>query len=89
MDVLRQMYYELAGRGGQITARHYYNEELGEEERYALRMAYMRRCSSNEHEKHRGIKKVDFLGMDGRVIFVGLVRGKNGMYEMKLKRAPP
>jgi len=67
-----------------ISRRHYYNEELSEDDRRKLDLAYKERCEVDQGLLSQGIKRLDFL--KGKVYFEGLVRGRNGTWEMKLKR---
>ncbi|KDQ54216.1 hypothetical protein JAAARDRAFT_60653 [Jaapia argillacea MUCL 33604] len=68
-----------------IRRADYYNQELDERDRDEIAKAFGKRCSyEGEHARRQGIKRVDFLRE--RVVFEGLVRGKNGMWEMKTSR---
>jgi len=65
----------------QIVDADYYNDELDDDERKRVADAYRRRCGQEQSECAKGIKRVDFLM--GRVVFEGLVKGKEGRWEMK------
>ncbi|OCH86451.1 hypothetical protein OBBRIDRAFT_797156 [Obba rivulosa] len=67
----------------QISHADLYNKEMDEATRERIIRAYFRRCRSEE-ERQRGVFRVDFL--QDRVIWEGLVKGKEGMWEMKLRR---
>ncbi|EMD35679.1 hypothetical protein CERSUDRAFT_116411 [Gelatoporia subvermispora B] len=67
----------------QISHADLYNKEMDESTRQHIEQAYFRRCRTEE-ERLRGILRVDFL--QGRIIWEGLVRGKDGMWEMKLRK---
>ncbi|KAJ7505915.1 hypothetical protein B0H11DRAFT_361621 [Mycena galericulata] len=81
-DVLRTLYEEL---DRPIASRDFYNEELGKRDRDNLTSAFKERCAMNgkefaKEEMLKGVKRVDFLGMD--CVFLGLVK-RNGMWEIK------
>ncbi|KAJ6527086.1 hypothetical protein B0H19DRAFT_1196427 [Mycena capillaripes] len=80
-DVLRTLFIELDRA---ILSRDFWNEELGRRERESLTHAFKERCSRKgkhmQEEIAKGVKRVDFLGLD--CVFVGLVR-RNGMWEIK------
>jgi hypothetical protein len=80
-DVLTQIWQQLHTA---ISGKHYWNEELGEQERAALAKAFWGRSRGAQDEVARGIMRVDFLG--GKVVLMGFVRGKNGMWEMKTRK---
>ncbi|KAJ2912444.1 hypothetical protein MD484_g7974, partial [Candolleomyces efflorescens] len=80
-DVLAQMYRQLMSP---ITGRHYWNEDLTEEDRKAITLAFQRRCGTNAQEIQRGVVQVDYMGK--KVIFEGFVKAKGGMWEMKTSR---
>ena len=67
-----------------ISNKHYWNEELGELERAALAKAFWDRSRGVQEEVGRGIMRVDFLGR--KVILMGFVKGRNGMWEMKTRK---
>lgn len=80
-DVLAQMYRQLMSP---ITGRHYWNEDLTEDDRKAITLAFQRRCGTDSQEIQRGVVQVDYMGK--KVIFEGLVKAKGGMWEMKTSR---
>ena len=57
------------------------NDELDDEERKRITAAYRKRVGSDQAEAMKGIRGVDFLM--GKVVFGGLVKGKEGLWEMK------
>ncbi|KAF7365706.1 hypothetical protein MVEN_00444300 [Mycena venus] len=81
LDVLRTLFEEL---DRPIAGRDFWNEELGKRERESLTRAFKERCTRRgeymRDEMARGVKRVDFLGVD--CVFVGLIR-RNGMWEIK------
>lgn len=80
-DVLGQMWQQL---DLQISGKHWYNEEVDDKLRAAITDAWTERCGGNEVEMSQGVKRIDWLR--GKVIFEGLVKGKNGMWEIKTKK---
>ncbi|KAG6887732.1 hypothetical protein C0995_013287 [Termitomyces sp. Mi166 len=84
-DVIMQMHIELQT---QISARHYFNEELGSSGRERIARAFERRTQGpeGEEERKKGIRRVDYL--EDRVVFVGLVRARDGLWEMRMKAVP-
>ncbi|EGO30054.1 hypothetical protein SERLADRAFT_379756 [Serpula lacrymans var. lacrymans S7.9] len=66
-----------------IQKDDYYNEELDDADRYKLREAWEERCH-DASERSCGVRRVDFLR--GKIGFEGLVRGKDGMWEVKTRR---
>ena len=81
-----------------IVGRHFWNEDISDEVRREVGLAFQERVgigpvghpgypaagARDPGEAERGVVQVDFLG--AKVVFEGLVRGKNGMFEMKLRR---
>ena len=65
----------------QIHQRHYYNEELDDAHRGVLSATFSDRCRYSREIMERGILQVDFLA--DKHVLLGLVKGKNGMWEMK------
>ncbi|KAF8208095.1 hypothetical protein K438DRAFT_1574893, partial [Mycena galopus ATCC 62051] len=82
LDVLQTLFDEL---NQPIVARDFWNDEMRLQDRDRLMCAFKEQCSINGREYAteiaKGVKRVDFLGPD--VIFVGLVRKKNGVWEIK------
>ncbi|KNZ73610.1 hypothetical protein J132_10698 [Termitomyces sp. J132] len=78
-DVIMQIYIALQSP---IDARQYYNEELGSEIRDRIARAYQWRTQGTA-EKLKGIKRVDYL--EDRCIFVGLVKSRDGMWEIQTR----
>lgn len=66
-----------------ISNADYWNNEMNGEVRERIAAAWFARCE-DDGERKRGVRRVDFL-MD-RVILEGFVRGKDGMWEMTIKR---
>lgn len=67
-----------------IEPRHYWTEELTNDDRSRLDKAYFRRCGQDVDKRQKGITRGDFLGMHGLLRLDGLVRGRMGMWEMKI-----
>lgn len=80
-DILVQMHMQLMT---QIQGRHYWNEELQEEDRAKIAAAFQARCDGDAQEAANGVRQIDFLGR--KVLFEGLSRGKNGMWEIKTQK---
>ncbi|KAF8625528.1 hypothetical protein AX15_005332 [Amanita polypyramis BW_CC] len=77
-DILQTIHAQLST---QIHQRHYYNEELDDAHRGVLSAAFNDRCGYRREVTERGILQVDFLAY--KYALMGLVKGKNGMWEMK------
>jgi len=71
----------------QIVDADFNNDELDDEERKRITSAYRARVGSDHTEAMKGIRRVDFLM--SKVIFEGLVKGKEGLWEMKTTRPIP
>ena len=71
----------------QIVDADFNNDELDEEEQKRITHAYRKRVGSDHAEALKGIRRVDFLM--GRAIFEGLVKGKEGLWEMKTTKPIP
>ncbi|KAI0290159.1 hypothetical protein BC826DRAFT_913641 [Russula brevipes] len=67
-----------------IKNSDFYNSELTQDQREKISRAWKERCQYNQGEMNQGVKKVDYLMRD--CIFVGLVRGRDGMWEIKTKK---
>ncbi|TFK65212.1 hypothetical protein BDN72DRAFT_845801 [Pluteus cervinus] len=80
-DILTQMFAQLMA---QIQGRHYWNDVLSDEDRSRIVEAYSARCEGDSEEIGRGVLQIDFLG--SKVVFEGLVRGRNGMWEIKTRK---
>lgn len=68
----------------QIIDADFNNDEVDDEERRRITHAYRNRVGSDHAEAMKGIRRVDFLM--GKVIFEGLMKGKEGLWEMKTTR---
>ncbi|KAG2337710.1 hypothetical protein BDR05DRAFT_894740 [Suillus weaverae] len=68
---------------GQIRNEDYYNDELDDEDRSALKRAWEERCD-NKKERMNGVKRVDFLRE--KYMFMGLTRGKSGMWQLRTEK---
>jgi len=79
-DLFAAICHTLAFR---ICSADYYNDELDDEDREALRLAWDERCR-DESERVDGVKRVDFLR--GKYMFQGLTRGKSGMWQLRTGR---
>ncbi|CCM02164.1 uncharacterized protein FIBRA_04242 [Fibroporia radiculosa] len=66
-----------------ISQADYWNNEMDESVRERIARAWSERCD-NQEERNKGVRRVDFL-ME-RFVFEGLFRGKDGMWEMKVKK---
>ena len=77
-DVLFGIYTQLRRP---ITQDEYYTEELTARDREILGWAFEERCAGDIGEIARGVRRVDFLGRE--VGFVGLVRSRKGVWELK------
>jgi hypothetical protein len=62
----------------------FYNNDVSEEEREKIANSFRMRCGSDEKEFRKGIRKVDFLMRD--CIFLGLSKGREGMWEMRTRK---
>lgn len=71
----------------QIVDADFNNDEVDDEERKRIISAYRKRVGSDQAEAMKGIRRVDFLM--GRAIFEGLVKGKEGLWEMKTTKPIP
>lgn len=80
-DVLVQMFQQL---DLPIAGKHWWNEEIDDVLRTKMTLEFNERTAGNKEEVGRGVKRVDFLR--GRFIFEGLVKGRNGMWEMKTRK---
>ncbi|KZP14163.1 hypothetical protein FIBSPDRAFT_868539 [Athelia psychrophila] len=67
-----------------ITQRDFWNEEMGGKEREKIASAWRERCGIDAGERASGVRRVDYLRRD--VIFEGLVKGRNGTWEMKTRK---
>ena len=67
-----------------ITNEDWYNTEMDDLARAKIGDAWDVRCGDNMAERQKGVKRVDFLM--GRVVMEGLLRGRDGMFELKLKK---
>ena len=70
----------------QSPIRHedFWNSEMDDGVRARISNAYHLRCGDNQEALNSGVRRVDFF-MD-RVLFEGLVRTKDGSFEMKIKK---
>ena len=80
-DLLTHIQLFLTSR---IKNSDFYNNEVTQGEREKISLAYKERCQFNKSELSQGVKKVDYLMRD--CIFVGLARGRDGMWEMKTRK---
>ena len=67
-----------------ITGKHWWNEEIDDVLRGKMTAAFHERTRHHQEEAARGVKRVDFLRE--RCIFEGLVKGRNGLWEMKPRK---
>ncbi|EDR00142.1 uncharacterized protein LACBIDRAFT_334363 [Laccaria bicolor S238N-H82] len=83
-DFCIQLFEQLHKR---IGAHDMFNIELTANDRDRLQDAHTERCNGNISALKRGILRVDFLGRQS--IFVGLQRGKHGLWEIKTREPSP
>lgn len=69
-----------------IRNEDYYNDELDAGDKEELKQAWEERCN-NRKERMEGVKRVDFLR--GKYMFLGLARGKNGMWQLRTGKEYP
>ncbi|KAJ7588096.1 hypothetical protein C8J56DRAFT_785645 [Mycena floridula] len=81
-DVLGQLYLQMLKL---ITPRHFYNQVLGEGDRHQINNAFRQRCSGHPELITRGVVQVDFFAIEGKFMWLGLAKGKNGMWEIKMQ----
>lgn len=67
-----------------IAQRDFWNEEMGGKDRDKISNAWRERCGMDETERASGVRRVDYLRRD--VIFEGLVKGRNGTWEMRTRK---
>ncbi|KAF7978238.1 hypothetical protein HWV62_1250 [Athelia sp. TMB] len=67
-----------------IAQKDFWNEEMGQKERAKIGDAWRIRCGSDEGERAAGVRRVDYLRKE--VMFEGLVKGRNGMWEMRTRK---
>jgi len=80
-DLLTQIQGVLSSR---IKNSDFFNNELTQDGRDKISRAWKDRCQHNQAEQNQGIKKVDYLMRD--CIFVGLVRDRDGLWEIKTRK---
>ncbi|THH13995.1 hypothetical protein EW146_g6286 [Bondarzewia mesenterica] len=80
-DLFTSMYGILLSR---IKHSDLYNSDVTADAESKMLRAYAERCNGDEYVRNQGIMKVDFLMRD--FIFLGLSKGKNGMWEMKTRK---
>lgn len=80
-DLFTQLQRVLSSR---IKNSDFYNNEITQEEREKIARAWKERCQYNQGEMGQGVKKVDYLMRD--CIFIGLVRSREGMWEVKTRK---
>ncbi|KAI0054369.1 hypothetical protein BV25DRAFT_810434 [Artomyces pyxidatus] len=61
-----------------------YNFEVLNEDRQKITTAWRERCQYDSEAMSQGVKKVDF--MRGDCVFIGLAKGRDGMFEIKTKK---
>ena len=62
----------------------FWNEELSEADRDKITKAWKLRCDGDAFERACGVRRVDFLRR--HVVLEGLVKGRNGSWEMKTRK---
>ncbi|RDB25785.1 hypothetical protein Hypma_006431 [Hypsizygus marmoreus] len=86
-DVFNQMYEQLSQS---IAAKDYFTKVLDSRDREDMATAFFYRCGgvrANNSRMARGMLRMDFLVFD--VIFLGLAKSKDGMWEIKTADALP
>jgi len=83
-DVLFRIYTQLCRP---ISHAEYYTEELTSRDRELLSLAFAERCCGHLEEVVGGIRRVDFLAPEFG--FIGLIRSRNGAWEMKTVAPEP
>lgn len=83
-DLFREIYEVMQV---QIIDADFNNDEVDEEERRRITAAYRNRVGSDQSEAMKGIRRVDYLM--GKVVFEGLIKGKEGLWEMKTTKPIP
>jgi hypothetical protein len=68
-----------------IQKADFWNDELSDHDRDKIGHAWRVRCDGDVFERGRGVRRVDFLRR--HVVFEGLVKGRNGTWEMKTRKA--
>ncbi|KAJ3888389.1 hypothetical protein GG344DRAFT_17434, partial [Lentinula edodes] len=63
----------------QITSRDFYNEEMG-----TLDFGHFGEGEAREMSK--GVRRVDWLGMEEEWVWTGIVRKSSGMWEIKTRK---
>ncbi|KAA1475025.1 hypothetical protein DENSPDRAFT_841724 [Dentipellis sp. KUC8613] len=66
-----------------ITSSDFYNNDVTEDERTRVTEAWKYRCRNRASALNKGVLRVDFLLRE--CIFVGLAKGKDGMWEMRTR----
>lgn len=68
-----------------IQRADFWNDELSESDQDKISHAWRARCKGDPCEQASGVRRVDFLRR--HVVFEGLVKGCNGTWEMKMRKA--
>jgi hypothetical protein len=68
-----------------IQKADFWNDELTDLDRDKISRAWKVRCNGDAFERSNGVRRVDFLRR--HVVFEGLVKGRNGTWEMKTRKA--
>jgi hypothetical protein len=67
-----------------IQKADFLNDELSDSDRDKISHAWRVRCNGDAFEQGCGVRRVDFLRR--HVVFEGLVKGRNGTWEMKTRK---
>ncbi|KAF8263788.1 hypothetical protein EI94DRAFT_1740109 [Lactarius quietus] len=80
-------YIDVTTTGGVGMTFHDLFSHIQREEREKMSRAWKERCQYNQGAMSQGVKKVDYLMRD--CVFIGLARGRDGMWEMKTRKIYP
>jgi hypothetical protein len=68
-----------------IQKADFWNDELSESDRDKISHSWRVRCNGDPREQASGVRRVDFLRR--HVVFEGLVKGRDGTWEMRTRKA--
>lgn len=67
-----------------IAEEDWYNNEMDDLARAKITDAYDERCGRDVQERSHGVRRVDYFM--GRFVLEGITKGKDGMFELKVRR---